>query len=89
MSLTCKGLVKLTEECGELIQIASKKMSYMDTDDHPDGNGSMAERLEKKMGDVYAATVVVTENFGLSWDNIINRSVEKRILFRKWHKGEE
>lgn len=78
------GLVKLVEECGELIQVAAKKMARMDTDDHWDGMGPLSERLEDEMGDVLAAIKTVALNFNLDIDRIIQRSEDKRKLFRKW-----
>ncbi len=80
-----KGLLKLTEECGELIQIASKKMAFMDTDVHPDGAGSMSERLENEIGDVLAITRHAAEQLLLDIPRIENRMHEKLKNFRKWN----
>ena len=76
-----KGLVKLTEECGELIQIASKKMTRMNDDVHWDGKGKISTRLENEIGDVLAAIAIVTENFGLKRGRIENRLEKKYRLF--------
>ncbi|MBK6589868.1 MAG: hypothetical protein IPG22_16395 [Acidobacteria bacterium] len=78
------GLVKLVEECGELQQIAAKKMARMDTDEHWDGAGSLKERLEDEIGDVMAAVSVVVGNFDLDDDRIFARGDRKRELFEKW-----
>jgi NTP pyrophosphatase (non-canonical NTP hydrolase) len=79
-----RGLVKLMEECGELIQVAAKKITRMDSDDHWDGAGSLACRLQTEMGDVLAAITVVKENFGLDDELIMLRAESKVALFRTW-----
>lgn len=82
-----RGLVKLVEECGELCQIAAKKMTCMDTDDHWDGAGSLKERLEKEMGDVRGAIQFVSDMLNLDHVYINNRAVEKTLLFHYWNNG--
>ncbi len=84
-----KGLVKLTEECGELIQIASKKMTRMDSDEHWDGAGKLSERLESEIADVFAICHIVIENFKLNEGKIINRIQDKKDLFRQWMVEED
>lgn len=81
-----QGLVKLVEECGELIQVASKKIAYMATDEHPDGAGPLSMRLEDEAADVIAAITVVVANFGLDFDRMAERSQRKAELFRQWMK---
>jgi len=88
MPLTANGLVKLIEECGELQQIAAKKLAYFDTDEHPDGKGSMMIRLKDEIADTYAAMMEVAELFNLNQDDIRGRAKIKRELFLKWHKDE-
>lgn len=78
------GLVKLTEECAELGQVACKKMARMDSDEHWDGAGSLSERLEDEAGDVLAAIETVIENFGLDKARIMERKERKHKLFREW-----
>ncbi len=85
MTMHAQGLTKLMEELGELTQIAAKKSAFMDTDEHPDGNGSMRERLECEMGDVMAAIGLVSETLGLSQGRIQRQCDHKTALFRKWH----
>lgn len=85
MTMHGDGLTKLMEECGELTQIAAKKLSFMHTDTHPDGKGSMSKRLEEEIGDVIAASVLVAENLGLNNQAIEDRIIMKLDLFRKWH----
>jgi hypothetical protein len=79
-----KGLVKLVEECGELQQIAAKKMARMDSDDHWDNAGPISERLENEIADVKAAMWIVEHNFNLSHFRIDARAHEKFSLFVKW-----
>ena len=86
MPLTANGLVKLIEECGELQQIAAKKLAYFDADEHPDGKGSMQQRLQEEIADTYAAMLTVVDLYGLDMIAIIQRSKEKKALFLKWHK---
>ena len=81
-----QGLVKLVEECGELIQITSKKMVYMDSDEHPDGAGPISTRLEDEAADVLAAIEVVVENFGLNRVRMTERAELKAERFREWMK---
>lgn len=83
-----RGLVKLVEECGELVQIAAKKMAYMHTDEHPDGAGSMKERLEDEIADVQAICHIVEKNFDLDRQKIVDRAFEKMKLFRHWMNEE-
>jgi NTP pyrophosphatase (non-canonical NTP hydrolase) len=79
-----QGLVKLVEECGELIQVASKKMACMDSDEHWDGAGLLSQRLEDEMGDVLAAIAIVASNFDLDWYRIGQQKDRKQRRFRKW-----
>lgn len=85
MPLVNDGLNKLMEECGELTQIAAKKASYMHTDEHPDGAGSMKKRMEDEIADVLAACRVVIANFGLDPMRIDERFHQKVQTFQRWH----
>lgn len=85
MTMTANGLAKLTEECGELAQVASKKMACMDSDVHWDGASSLAWRLEDEIADVRAASALVEETFGLDEARIASRTAFKLALFRQWH----
>ncbi len=79
-----KGLVKLTEECGELIQVCSKKMARMNSDEHWDNAGKLSERLQDEIADVFAASMIVIENFGLDGKEIRKRAEEKEAKLRGW-----
>lgn len=84
MAMTAKGLAKLIEECGELQQIAAKKLAYLDTDSHPDGTGSMKFRLENEMSDVLAAMHFVADKFALDVDRMDDRAIDKYKLYHQW-----
>lgn len=79
-----KGLTKLIEECGELVQIAAKKSAYMDVDLHPDGKGSMKMRLEDELADVEAASQFVIDKFKLNEQRIQQRAIDKLMQFTLW-----
>lgn len=79
------GLTKLIEECGELIQICAKKQAYFDTDNHPDGKGSIKRRMEDEVGDVCAAISFVISEFGLDSQHIMERQTDKLNLYNEWH----
>lgn len=83
--MTANGLAKLIEECGELIQVAGKKLAYFNTDDHPDGSGSLSRRLEDEIADVRAACQFVTRRFNLDAGRIDGRVFQKIDLFEEWH----
>jgi NTP pyrophosphatase (non-canonical NTP hydrolase) len=83
--MTANGLAKLIEECGELTQVAGKKIAYYNTDFHPDGAGSLAQRLQDEIADVLAAAQFVAQNFGLDAAAIEVRRARKLALFASWH----
>lgn len=85
MAMTANGLAKLLEELGELTQITAKKLAYFDTDEHPDGAGSLKERMEQEMGDVKGAIAFVQEQFDLDVVEIDTRAEMKLNRFREWH----
>ena len=84
MSMHNKGLTKLQEECGELIQIAAKKAAYLETDTHPDGKGSLKRRLAEEVADVIAAAKFVQEKLELDGDFIMQRTEVKFARFKRW-----
>lgn len=81
-----KGLTKLIEECGELIQVAAKKQAFMDLDDHPDQKGSLKLRLEEEIADVAASMKFVVEEWKLDGHRIQIRNIEKLEKFRKYRE---
>lgn len=91
MPMTAKGLAKLIEECGELQQIAGKKLAYFHTDDHPDGKGSLRLRLGEEVADVLAACDFIRAHMlGLDINRMVDaRRQEKFNLFQKWESMPE
>lgn len=87
MALAMKGLCKLVEECGELVQIAAKKQQCMNTDIHFDGK-SIASRMEDEMGDVLASIEYTALELGLDKKRIRDRANLKLALFRSWKNDE-
>lgn len=85
MTMTAKGLAKLIEECGELQQILGKKLAYFHTDEHPDGKGSMRERLQDEIADVMAACTFVSRTMELDPHAINARRIRKLGQFHDWH----
>jgi NTP pyrophosphatase (non-canonical NTP hydrolase) len=85
MPMTAKGLAKLIEECGELIQVAGKRLAYYTTDEHPDGGAPLSQRLEQEIGDVIAACNFVVTEHHLDAGQIGNRVALKLQRFRAWH----
>lgn len=84
------GLAKLTEEAGEVIQVAGKIIAANGETEHWDMTGTdvsmLAERLEDELADVTAAIVFLTEHNPLLDTGRINtRANEKLALFRQWH----
>lgn len=83
-----KGLVKLMEECGEVIQVAAKKCAYMDVEIHPDGS-DMKERLIEELGDLKAAMMFVEAKLMLDTCKIDDRALMKLKRFNEWDKKDE
>lgn len=79
------GLAKLTEECGELLQIVGKIMAYPEQNDHPDGTTDMRKRLLEELGDVSACISFVTSANDLSYSELVDRIEYKIERFAHWH----
>lgn len=88
MAMSHNGLTKLMEECGEAIQIAAKMIAYPNTDQHPDGAGSMRARLTNELGDVTAAISFVVAKLGLDLDALTDRAQFKLNSYAKWDQEE-
>jgi NTP pyrophosphatase (non-canonical NTP hydrolase) len=82
------ALNKVNEECGELIRIAAKMIAYPDTDEHPDGQGSMRMRLEDELADVVAICSYLAVRAKLDVARIEARACEKVDRFRVWFAEE-
>ena len=83
MAMDKRGLTKLSEECGELVQASCKKMAYMDSK-HPDKKGDLNRRIEEEMADVLAACEFVMETLKLDKKFINKRRKMKLKRFQKW-----
>lgn len=88
MPMEGKGLVKLMEECGELTQVAAKRLAFKDGDLHWDGKGSLKKRLEDELADVIAASAFVSAKLGLDDRAIERRAAKKLKQFHEWDKGD-
>jgi NTP pyrophosphatase (non-canonical NTP hydrolase) len=87
MAMAHEGLAKLIEECGELQQIAGKKLACPDTDTHWDGLGSLKERLENEIADVLAACDFVLDKYKLDRIQVSKRLAAKVSQYREWDRG--
>lgn len=95
MPMKHEGLAKLCEEIGELQlelgqlqQTIGKKLARPDTNEHWDGKGDLAQRLQDEMADVQGAICFTANKLGLDIDAMNNRSVDKLNKFLKWDKEE-
>lgn len=86
MPMSNNGLTKLVEECGELVQIAAKRIAYPHIEDHPDGKGSIFIRLEDEIADVLAAIDFVVVMNELDFAAITMRREQKQKRFLEWHQ---
>lgn len=76
-----RGIGKLVEECGEVLQLLGKAMAFPATL-HPDGAGDLRDRIPKEIADLKAAIEYFEQENDLS--NLGNRQHEKITKFRKW-----
>ena len=83
------GLSKLSEECGELIQVIGKIAAYPDSP-HPDGS-DLRQRLMEEMADVAAAIefVQITNWEAFNPTAFTDRRRLKLGRFLRWHKDEQ
>ena len=80
MSMHNFGLTKLMEECGELIQIAAKKATFMHLIIHPD-SPHMRISLQDEIADVRAAINFVIDKFDLDETYIEQRANNRFAQF--------
>lgn len=85
--MKARGLAKLVEECGELTQVAAKRIAYP-RGKHPDEyrEKPLNLRLEEEIADVLAAAAFVVEKLKLDKRAIEFRRIKKLKRFRKWDK---
>lgn len=80
-----QGRSKLTEECGELIQVLGKIDAY-GVGKHPDGLKNLGERLVDEIADVEAAIAFVKYKMKLDGKKIKKRKQVKLELYHKWDR---
>ncbi len=83
------GLVKLSEECAEAIQVAQKLVAYPELQSpdnlelHPDQT-DLRIRLEEELGDALAAIHFVIAKLKLSTKRVEMRQAMKGMCFVAW-----
>jgi NTP pyrophosphatase (non-canonical NTP hydrolase) len=88
MAMSHDGLVKLSEEAAEVIQVAQKLIAYPELafgGTHPDGVTSR-EKLELEIGDLRAAILFVKHKLSLNEEAIFHQANKKLGLFLQWDK---
>lgn len=88
MAMEQRGLAKLVEECGELIQDAAKLMAYP-SGTHPDGGKDLYLRLEDELADVMGACRFVMGKLVLNQPAIEDRAEFKYQRFVRWDNEEQ
>lgn len=92
MAMSHRGLVKLSEEAAEVIQVAQKLIAYPTLQSvvardcgwtHPDGS-NLTLRLQDELGDLIAAARFVVERLQLDRQAIDQRIAKKLALFQEW-----
>ena len=78
-----KGIGKLVEECGEVMQAAGKAIAFPEGD-HPDGKGPVADRLAEECADLYAALDYFVSVNGLPVAEVRLRRDIKVAKFTAW-----
>lgn len=89
ISAQSQAMRKAIEECSELITVLAKKQSYLLTDEHPDGKGSLKTRMEEEIADVRACLVMLSIAFDLKEVDIIRRIEAKIKLYSIWLKEDK
>jgi NTP pyrophosphatase (non-canonical NTP hydrolase) len=82
------GYAKLSEECGELVQMVGKIMAYPDGE-HPDGKGNLDERFQDELADVSAAIEYVILSNKIKKGRFDKRKKMKLERFARWHEREQ
>lgn len=76
-----RGIGKVVEEAGEVLQIAGKAMAFP-TDPHPDGKGPLRDRFIMELGDLLASLDYLSEMNELSVMGITAHHTAKLPLLR-------
>jgi hypothetical protein len=77
-----RGIGKLIEECGEVMQLAGKAIAFP-IGEHPDGKGDLRQRLLVECADLYAALDYFCEENDIP-ANMSQRRQDKYDQFRRW-----
>ena len=84
MTMAAKGVAKLIEECGELVQVLGKKLAWWNTEEpHWDGS-DLTVRIQEEIADVRAAMTLVAQLLDLDFNAIRERLEVKHRLFLEW-----
>lgn len=81
-----KGIYKLIEECGELLQVLGKLGPFPDGE-HPDGGQHLQIRLENELADLQAAILYFEKANPMNLERMSIRIREKVKKFRTWESG--
>lgn len=80
-----KGLAKLVEEAGEVLQVVGKIEQVGDIDAQH-WSGDLRRMLTDEVGDLYAALAFVRAKHNLDGLEIWERRCVKLALFEQWDK---
>lgn len=78
-----KGIGKVSEECGELLQVVGKAIAFP-VGNHPDGKGNVRKRFIEEIADVYAALDYFCEANNIEFRLTKGRRKHKLDKFKKW-----
>lgn len=86
---TTDVLIKLQEECGEVIQIVSKTLLFGPDGWHPDDPAKKNHQLlEEEVGDVLAMIDLLVEaGIGITDKGLLKAKKEKFRKLIRWHDG--
>lgn len=76
-----RGIGKLIEECGEVLQLLGKVVPFPDGP-HPDGKGALRDRLPVELADLRASMIYFEVSNNL--EILTDRTEEKLRQFRHW-----
>lgn len=76
-----RGISKLTEECGEVLQLLGK-LNVFPGGDHPDGKGDLYKRIADELDDLQAAITFFRMANEVKPDD--DRIRRKYDLFKEW-----
>ena len=83
MTQLWRGIHKVTEECGELLQVLGK-LGPFPSGNHPDGKGDLKDRLEEELADLQAACAYFAVINGLDTEKMKARTNHKIARFNHW-----